>query len=455
MKNLLRPIPILLLLAVIPSAVFAADDGAASSNTAEESIRLATIRYGTETEIASLIEALHSEGADYLDDELIKVTENTRNRNILKGVFTFFGERARAGLEDRAIRAIEERDEETNDTILAAADYLGKVKSEAAIEPLRELIDTNERRFMGTAIRALGRAGGGNNADETSEYLIDLFSNPDIADEFRREIISALGETLSKKGVSFLADFAANSEERAALRIAALESLAKIGDDGGLEAILSAVSDADPNVRSTAVASLGPFSGPDVDKAILEAFRDGYYRTRIGAAKASQDRKLVDAVPYLKYRAEKDDVPAVKDEALRALGAIGNSEAIAALDALFTERKTPDRVRIIAAEMLMKNDPDTYLDKLIAELDEAKTKNQTPLYNGFLKVIGESKTGRLDSLTRRFLTNGGIIEKSYALDMAANNGFTNLSDEIKPLTEDKNASLARKAKVTLEKLGID
>jgi hypothetical protein len=38
--------------------------------------------------------------------------------------------------------------------------------------------------------------------------------------------------------------------------------------------------------------------------------------------------------------------------------------------------------------------------------------------------------------------------------MAANNGFTNLSDEIKPLTEDKNASLARKAKVTLEKLGV-
>ncbi|GHV57710.1 hypothetical protein AGMMS49579_23970 [Spirochaetia bacterium] len=438
-----------LLFTVTP--VFAADDGAS-----EESIRLATIHYGTETEIAALIQTLHSEGAEYLDDELVTLVENTRNRNILKGVFTFFGERAKAGLEDRAIRAIEERDEETNDTILAAADYLGKVKAEKGIEPLKELINANESHFMGTAIRALGRAGGGNQqyADETSEYLVDLFSSPKTADEYRREIIAALGETLSKEGVSFLAEFATNIEERAVLRIAALESLAKIGDEGGLEAILSAVADADPNVRSTAVTSLGPFTGAAVDKAILEAFRDGYYRTRIGAAQASRERKLIEAVPYLKFRAEKDDVPAVKDEALRALGAIGNSEAISTLAALFTERKTSDRVRIIAAEMLMKNDADNFLDKLIVELDEAKTKNQTPLYNGFLKVIGESKTGKLDSLTRRFLTNGGIIEKSYALDMAANNGFTNLSNEIKPLTEDKNASLARKAKVTLEKLGI-
>jgi hypothetical protein len=95
LNKLLRPALILLLFALIPSVVFAADDGASSSAAAgggaEESVRLATIRYGTETEIASLIEALHSEGADYLDDELIKVAETTRNRNILKGVFTHHG----------------------------------------------------------------------------------------------------------------------------------------------------------------------------------------------------------------------------------------------------------------------------------------------------------------------------------------------------------------------------
>jgi Holliday junction resolvase-like predicted endonuclease len=127
-------------------------------------------------------------------------------------------------------------------------------------------------------------------------------------------------------------------------------------------------------------------------------------------------------------------------------------ECLSIIEALFSEQKNSDRVRIVSAEMLMNNDAGTYTNRLIVELDEAKTKNQTPLYNGFLKAIGEAKTEKLEDTARRFLTAGGIIEKSYALDMAANNGFRGLTEEIRALTTDKNTSLARKAQRTLETL---
>jgi HEAT repeat protein len=434
--------------------LFAADDTGTADT--QESSRLATIRYGTETEIASLIQSLRTEGADYLDDELAALVENTRNRNILRGVFAFFGERNKGGLEDRAIRAIEERDEETNDTILAAIDYIGKVKAEQAAEPLKGLIDLGERRFMNASFLALGRVSAADKrqANETAEYLVDYYNNREPSDEYRRDIIVAIGETASSGGVELLSSIAAGGEERMVLRIAALEGLSKIGDKDGLEAVISAVSDGDPNVRSSAVAALGPFEGKAVDNAILEAFRDSYYRTRIGAAQAAKMRKLADAVPYLEVRIEKDDVPAVKDESIRALGAIGSSNAIEVLEKFFNERKSSDRIRTLAGNMLMDNNADKYVDKLILELDNAKASNQTALYNGLLKVVGESKTGKLESITRRFLESGGITEKSYALDMAVNNNFRGFSTEIKALTEDKNASLARKAKVTQEKLGL-
>jgi HEAT repeat protein len=419
-----------------------------------ESARLATIRYGTETEIAALIQTLKSEGAGYLDNELAALVENTRNRQILSGVFTFFGDRGKEGLEDRAIRAIEERDDEANETVLAAADYLGKVKAGKGVRALMDLLDSQERRFMGIAFRALGRAGGPDKdtADKTADYLIDYYTNREPGDENRREIITAVGATGSSRGVSFLAGIAGGNEERITLRVAALEALAKIGDEEGLSAIIASISSPDPNVRSSAVAALGPFSGETVDNAILEAFRDSYYRTRIAAAQASKERKFEKAVPYLRYRAERDEFPAVKDEAIRALGAIGNEEALSVINGFFSERKNSDRVRIVSAEMLMRNDPGKYLSPLIIELDEAKTKNQTPLYNGLLKIAGESKTEKLEDITRRFLTSGGIIEKSYALDMAANNGFRVLAEEVRALTSDKNASLARKAQRTLETL---
>jgi HEAT repeat protein len=419
-----------------------------------EAARLATIHYGTETEIAALIQTLKAEGTDYLDNELIALVENTRNQQILGGVFTFFGDRGLPGLESRAIRAIEDRDDEANDTVLAAVDYLGKVKAGRAVEPLMSLLDSQEQRFMGAAFRALGRAGGGSpeDAELTAEYLIDYYTNREPGEENRREIITALGAAGSRAGVPFLAEIAGNNEERLALRIAALDALAKIGDPGGLEAVVSSISASDPNVRSSAVAALGPFSGEEVDLAILEAFRDSYYRTRIAAAQASRDRKFEKAIPYLRYRAERDEVPAVKDEAIRALGAIGTEESLSIIEALFTERKNADRVRIVSAEMLIKNDPGTYLGPLIVELDDAKTKNNSPLYNGLLKIAGEAKTPKLEDTARRFLSSGGIIEKSYALDMAANNKLQGLIEEVRALTLDKNQSLARKARRTLDSL---
>jgi HEAT repeat protein len=423
--------------------------------------RFATIRYGTETEIAALIQSLRTEGADYLDDELTELIETTRNQKILSGIFTFFGEREKSGIEDRAIRVIEEREDEANETVLSAVDYLGKVRAGDAVPALMELLDSEERRFMNAAFRAIGRASSANTelADETADFLTEYYNNRNPGDDNRREVIAALGETRSANAVPLLVELASNTDERIPLRIAALDALSRVGDPEGLDAILTCVRTNDPNVRSAAVAALGPFSGEEVDSAILDAFRDSYYRTRIAAAQASRERKFEAAVPYLQFRAERDEVANVKDEAIRALGAIANDEALTILENLFTERKNSDRVRLIAAEMLMKSAAGKNLSKVMAELDEAKLRNQTALTNGFLKIIGEAQidgdTSEIENLTRRFLQNGNIMEKLYGLDMAANNNLRNLSVEIVALFYDRNESLARKARRTAERLGLE
>ncbi|MDR2757941.1 MAG: HEAT repeat domain-containing protein [Spirochaetaceae bacterium] len=422
-----------------------------------ETQQMETIRYGTENEIAALIQALKNEKAFYLDDELIVLVQSTKNRIILSGVFSFFGERGKEGLEERALRAVKERNDEATEAVNAALDYLGKVKAQDAIDPLKDLIDRDEQRFMGNAIRALGLVGKVHpeTADNTAEYLIDFYLNHNPGDENRREIVIALGELGSGQGISLLSEIAVSDDERPTLRMAALDSLSKIGDPEGLQTVLTALVSADPNVRSGAIAALGPFSGQEVEGAILEAFRDSYYRTRISAAKAAGERKFIEAIPYLRFRAERDEIPTVKDEAIRALGAIGTHEAAVVLADLFGERKNTDRVRILAAEMLIQNNADDYAGKVILEMDEAKTKNQTALYTGLLRGLGTARTGAVEGLARRFLTSGGVVEKSLALDMAINNEFRGLAAQIKELTDEKNGSLARKARDVLQRLGLD
>jgi HEAT repeat protein len=418
--------------------------------------RRRVILYGTDSEIANLIKTLRGEQPgenDALDGELLELTQKTKNQSILTGIFGFFGDREKQGLEGRALEIIGNRDYETAETVNAAIDYLGKVRAPEARGPLQDIMNGEENRFLSAAIRSLGKCSG-EKAGETAGYLVDYYTNRDVGDENRRIIITALGDTGARECAAFLVSIAENEDERAPLRMSALEALSKTAAPEGLPALIKASSARDPNVRSTAIASLGPFSGDEADTAIIEAFRDSYYRTRIAAAKAAGERRLPAAVPYLRFRSENDDVPAVRDEAIKAMGAIGGGETEKILEELFKERKNSDRIRINAGEMLLTTASGDYTQALIAELDEAKAKNQTALYNGFLRILGGAKSENLKSLARRFFAGGGVVEKSYALDICLNNDFRDLVDEVRNLTDPKHGSLSRKSLVLLEKWGL-
>ena len=437
---------------------------------AAEEQRINIINYGTDTEIANLLKTLRTEqqasGAEAADSKssspdnpvekaLAALAEKTQNKNILPGIFSFFADRKKTSLEERAVRAVEARDDEAFETVSAAIDYLGRLEFPGAVETLTDILNSEESRFMNSSIRALGRIAKKDDPEKAADFLVDYYTNKDPGDENRREIIIAVGAAGSKKAVPFLASIAENNDERVPLRMAALDGLALIGDKEGLGAILNAASSKDPNVRSSAIAALGPFDGDKTDAAVLEAFRDSYYRTRIAAAKAARERKLESAVPYLVFRTENDDVPAVRDESIKALGAIAssNGDAKKALEKLFSERNTGDRLRIAAAEALLA-DSGSYTGKVIEEMDYAKSKNQNALYNGFLRALGNAKTGSLEDLARRFFTSGSVIEQSYALDICLNNNFRGFAEEVRALAESKNGSLAIKSKRVLESWGL-
>jgi len=433
---------------ILPTLVFSQQNSEAS--------RRDTIMYGTDTEITALIQALRNENADYLDDELITLANSSSNTRVLSGIFGFFGSREKNNLEDRAIQAVSQRDDEANDTVTAALDYLGRIKSAAAVDVIITLLNTEETRFLNTGFRALGRAGSADrsSADKAADFLIDYYTNREPGADNRRELIIAIGTTGSVKGIEMLSEIATNEDERIPLRIGALEALSKIGASDCVDAVLTCVNTNDPNVRAAAVAALGPFSGREVDNAILEAFRDSYYRTRIAAVQASRERRLAAAVPFLKYRAERDEVPNVREEAIRALGVIGNADAVQILEALFADRKNSDRIRTLSAEMVMKSASSENITRIITEMEEAKRRNQNNLYNGLLRSLGEAVVigdrTEMSNITRRFMQSGNVTEKLFALDMIANNNLTGFDTEINALASDRNEGIARKARRTLE-----
>jgi HEAT repeat protein len=433
------------------TAILAEDSSPPTAQDVKER-RREIIRYGTDAEILKLVTDLETEKAEYLDDELLAVLESTKNGKIISTVFGFFGRRKITPAEPRAIRTIRDRDMEANEAVEAAIDYLGRIASKEAPAALKEVLESEEARFMESAVRALGRSGGGEVADENAAYLLSYYEEREPSDGLKQVIVSALGELRSKAATAFLSDLARNGDEKAVRRMAALEAIGMIGDPEGLDAVLESLTASDANVRAVAVGALGPFSGDKVDGAILEAFRDSFYKARSAAAKAAGQRKLEAAIQYLRYRAERDEVPAVREDAIRALGAIGSASALDAVRSIFNEKKQIDRVRIAAAATLLEHDEAGSANGIVAALDEAKKQKRTALYNGLLKALSEGKSQGLEDFTRRLLGSEDITDKLYGLDLAKGNGFRSLESEIKKLAEDKNLTLSLRAQDVLKSL---
>jgi HEAT repeat protein len=426
-----------------------------SSDTEEEALRQ-TINYGTDTEITELVKKLRDGNIDALDGDLIRLAEKTKNQNIILAVFSFFAERSVTGLEDTALAILSDRENETPQKITAAIDYLGAVKEKKAVPVLTEIVSSGGGQYDGQSIRALGKIADSDmpraEADAITETLIGYYNNGAANGGNREAVIAAVGNSGGGASSAFIMEIVNDAEQSTPLRMAALEAAGKLKDAALLDSIIAAASSADPNIRYAAVGALGSFDSQEADAVILESLRDSYFRTRLAAIRSVKARRLEEAVPYLRYRAERDEAAVVRNEAVLALGEIGGNAAESALAAMLDDKKNSDALRSLCAEMLIKNNADAYADSIIAKLDEAAVKKQTALYKGLLKALSTARTPKVEALTARLFASKDVTEKFYALDMAANNGFTAFISEAEALSKNKNLSLASRAQKTLQKL---
>lgn len=105
--------------------------------------------------------------------------------------------------------------------------------------------------------------------------------------------------------------------------------------------------------------------------------------------------------------------------------------------------------------MLMSIDGAKYSPDIIKSYQEAKQQKQKTLQAGLAKVLGDGKAENLKGLAKDLLSSTDVVELSYGLQLAKNNRFSDLAEMIKPLLDEKKyGSLARKARETLDALGV-
>ncbi|GMO29448.1 MAG: hypothetical protein Ta2F_04850 [Termitinemataceae bacterium] len=414
-----------------------------------------TIHYGTDSEITALLKTLKTDKNKELDDDLIKLAKDSSNDLIVNGLFTYFTDSETSGLEDKALELLQNREDENTTIILAAIDYLGSVKEKKSKDVLLDIISKGEDALLKNAVRSLGKISNlleGGSADQTAEYLIEFYKDKSPKEDESREIILAIGNTGSKKASEFLMDIITNADESAYLKTSALQAAAKIKDPSALDTVLTAAKSTEAGVRSAAVEALGSFEGNKAEEAIIDAFRDSFFRSRLAAVKAAGTLKLSGAIPYLRYRALNDDAASVREESIKVLSEIGTSEANNVLLSILDDKQINDKTRVLCANALLKTDASKYCDHIVEMLDESKQKKFNALYAGLLKALASAKTPKLQDLTARLYNSKDVTDNAIALDITANNDFKSFKDQVEKISETKNSTLSAKAAKILKDL---
>ncbi len=291
--------------------------------------RLAVLKYGIESEELEVVRSLRQEGNRDFQDQLKETYATARSDELKQQILLLFSDLKDAGLEDAVLPDLGDTTK-SNGVLLTIIGYLADLKSTKAIKPLMAQITAANKVIASASIRALGKLGALDKAEDLIKFYKDGETDPNL----KPDIVWALGEMKAETSVDLLSQEYDDNDSQPLFRRTILEALGKIGGDKAWAVVSKALTDSNGDVRSAAVGAMGSFGGKGDTVAILtSALRDSQTGVRLAGAQAAKALKDPGLKDLLHYRMRKDPDPKVRTAALMAVAAYddGPSAVLAVL----------------------------------------------------------------------------------------------------------------------------
>ena len=267
----------------------------------EHQRRLDVLRYGIETQVIELINTLKSEKNKDYAEELLPIFDSVTSPRLRSAILDYYGLLELDVADSRAAKIIATRDELSDSLVGSAFSYLLALKSDAALEHVRLILEDEERKYLGAAIKILGVSG----TEDDVQILRALYESSSSDAAIKQEILLAFGKMRAKSSFELLASIASAEDEGKIERMYACTALGDLGDPRAVSILVKASVTGDPNVRANAIGALQNFEGKDVDNAILQGLRDQHIAPRAAAVKATEKRQIQAAIPFLERSEER------------------------------------------------------------------------------------------------------------------------------------------------------
>jgi len=411
--------------------------------------RAAVLKFGIESEVLDLVQALRQEKNSEYRAELIQTYETARNDDLKQAILLMFMELKDNGLEADAVKEIAEPDKKGNSMLLNAVSYLTELKSEQVKDTLVALTSGKNKVLALAAIRALGKLG----ATDKAEGLITFYKDAETDPNFKPDLIWAFGEMKAASAVDLLLQEFDENDSQPLLRRSILEALGKIADDRAWDRVTQALSDTNTDVRSAAVATLGSYKTHDTETLLASALRDAAPAVRNAAAQAAKNSLAPGLKDLLAYRVKKDPDPKVRVEALRALAAYPDGPEVVL--AYLGDRKTDAVVWREALNITLDKKYSAGFDTLKAVVEADLKEKQTPLAG----VIASAVLPQKDTYRALFgliLASKQVAARSTAIRAVVLGKYTEFESILKTMeAKDEDPGIKAQAKKALQDLGLE
>jgi len=441
---------VLALAAALTMAPFAAH--AADASAAREKLRQ-TLLYGIDSQVMDAIQGIRSTHDTGFTAELVKVLSAQRSDSLQAAVLDLFKEQKVKDGEVRA-KAILAAWQDTRDALLISAiQYLAAIGSPGLAAALQPLVDSDNNAVALAAIEALGNTGD----KSAAAFLVEKLKSPDFPDGRKNQCVLALGNLKDPVAVDLLLSIAGSTDQEKIRRMYSADALGKIRDSRALPVLRSMSAEDDALIRLYAESALAQFGLDEVFPNLLQGLRDDNARIREQSAKALarplSPSQADSAAPVLAYKAEYDPEATVRAAAIQALGAIGGDSAWRTLLKIYTGADHSVDSREAALGVLSARNLSGSLEAIRTVVANEWSSFDPRVLESTAKVLSTVKSSDLRDLFARFLGSKDPAVRSYGLRGIGANGFSDLKDRVKTMSEqDPNPGVRREAALALEKL---
>ncbi len=426
---------------------------AADSAAVKDRVRQ-TLLYGIDSQVLDAIQTIRTTQDTSFTPELAKIlSDPTRADSVQTAVLDLFRDQKIHDGEDRGKAILADWQQAPDGLLISAVQYLAAIGSAGLADALQPLVDSDKNTVSLEAIQAMGNVGG----HSAAAYLVDKLKSTDFPDARKNQVVLALGALKDPVAVDELLAIAGNTDEEKVRRMYAADSLGKIGDPKALPVLKSMFAENDALIRLYAAGALARYNLDDVFPALMQGLRDDTPKVREQSAKALEralsPAQADQAVPILAYKAEFDPETIVRLASIKALGAVGGSSAISTLRKIYSGSDHALDSREAALEILVSKDLPGTMDAIKTVVAATWGTFDPRALEVTAKVLSTAHGAELKDLFTHFLDSPDATVRSYAARGIAENGFSDLKDRLKKVSEqDPNPGTRAEASRALAKL---